>query len=1074
MSRSLSTVKSLPSAQSATAAADVGTVELLLIVLCFVLSGAAALVYQIAWTRQFALVFGTSELAVATVLAAYMGGLALGAWLVERWLPRVQRPVLTYAVLELGIAIAAVVLVPMLLQASSAILLAFAGDQPSPPSSEQVSTSALYLVTAFVALAVPTTLMGATLPLLARHAVHSPEQIGQRIGMLYASNTLGAVLGALLAAFVLLPALGLQRSVWTGAALNLLVFLLAAWIAQRRPVDAAAVPAPPTPAATDAAADHGRWALPGKRWILPLMLFSGAVSFTYEVLWTRMLSHIVGSSIYAFGVMVSSFLAGIAAGGAVGAWLASSRTRAINAWVVAQLVAAAWGLIAFLLLDRAIPQQTGLYANAALAFLLLLPLTFAIGTTYPLAVRILAETTADAAPASARVYAWNTIGAIAGSLAAGFYVIPALRYEGTVQVAIVASAVLALLALLLLERRPVWAVAAVAVPALAALLLLRPAVPEKLLLTSPLAIPNTGEILHYDVGRSASVVVLRQDGGLALRTNGLPEALMDSPGMTARFSGEFWMSSLAVITRPEISDMLVVGYGGGVVLEGVPPSVRRVDVIELEPKVIAANAATRAQRKFDPLSDPRVNVITNDARGALTLTSKRYDAIVSQPSHPWTAGASHLYTREFMQLARERLVDDGVFVQWMNVAFVDEPLLRSLTATLINVFGAVRIYRPDPNTLVFVASSGPLAPEPRLLRTGAPLSLTPLHYGRFGINTTEDLIVALAADESGAARLAAGAPLITDDTNRMATSSVYELGRGLSADAAGRALAAYDPLQRADSAVFRDYRGGLDYGYMARRLLFFRAIDPSVVDRVRRMTALIPFADQRGYAQVLLTGSLGDAPRADALARELAATSPGNSRLLFTALQGEFNRAARGEQASSIDAERAASALPVSAQATLRGVRLLRAQDLGGLAQLDAALAEAVWTDPWFADAVQLRAEWRARVANPEVAKAYADEAIALLDRLAVVQPSLALHVLRSRAALTGDRPDVLIESVAQIASWTVATTGRAEPARARSRTTLNELLALLADRDADKRVDVTRLEEVRARIRTALEELGT
>jgi MFS family permease len=229
--------------KSASAAADVGTVELLLIVLCFVLSGAAALVYQIAWTRQFALVFGTSELAVATVLAAYMGGLALGAWLVERWLPRVQRPVLAYAVLELGIAIAAVVLVPLLLQASSALAAGLRGRSAVAAVERAGIDFSAVSGTAFVALAVPTTLMGATLPLLARHAVHSPEQIGQRIGMLYASNTLGAVLGALLAAFVLLPALGLQRSVWTGAALNLLVFLLAA--AGSRSVGPSTQPAAP-------------------------------------------------------------------------------------------------------------------------------------------------------------------------------------------------------------------------------------------------------------------------------------------------------------------------------------------------------------------------------------------------------------------------------------------------------------------------------------------------------------------------------------------------------------------------------------------------------------------------------------------------------------------------------------------------------------------------------------------------------------------------------------------------------------------------------------------------------------
>jgi hypothetical protein len=273
--------------------------------------------------------------------------------------------------------------------------------------------------------------------------------------------------------------------------------------------------------------------------------------------------------------------------------------------------------------------------------------------------------------------------------------------------------------------------------------------------------------------------------------------------------------------------------------------------------------------------------------------------------------------------------------------------------------------------------------------------------------------------------------------------------------------------------VFRTYGAALDYGYMARRQLFFRALDPSVMDRVRRMAALVPFADQRGYAQALLAGANGDATRADAMIRELALTAAGNSRLLYTAVQAQLEQAARASQAVPADLERAIASLPVSAQATLRGVRLLRAQDLGGLAQLDAALAEADWTDPWFADAVQLRAEWRARVANPEVAKAYADEGIALLDRLAVVQPSLGLHVLRSRAALTADRPEVLIESVAQITSWTVALAGRTPSAQARTRTTLNELLSLLKDRERDARVDKVRLEEVRAKIRNALEEAG-
>ena len=863
------------------------TLQLALLALCFVLSGFAALVYQTAWTRQFALIFGTSELAIATVLAAYMGGLAFGAWLIERGLPRIRRPVLTYALLELGIAASALVLVPALLYGSRLLLIQSFGGQAEPPSSEAAATSLYYLVSAFVALAVPTTLMGATLPLLARHAVQKREQIGLRIGLLYASNTAGAVAGVLLTAFVLLPGLGLSRSIWIAAATNLLVFLLAAFLVQREALvgpsasgagsDAGAA----RPVAPDRAPGFPWIAPPSPVWVLPLMLGSGVVSFMQEVLWARMLSQIVGSSIYAFGVMVGSFLAGIALGGTVGALLASTRSRAIAALIVAQIVCAGAAAAAFLLLEQVVPARAGLLTNVFFGFALLLPLTFAIGTTYPLAVRILADAPEQAAAASARVYTWNTVGGILGSIAAGFFVIPALRYEGTIKLAVAASALLAVLCVVLLvERRRLVLGAGLAAAAIAGVLAFRPGVPERLLLSSPLNVSSVGEILYYDVGRSASVVVLQQDGGLALRTNGLPEALMDSPGTPPRFSGEFWMSSLAVIARPETRNMLVVGFGGGVVVEGVPPSVSRIDVIELEPKVIEANLRTRERRKFDPMRDPRVNLITNDARGALALTQKRYEAIVSQPSHPWTAGASHLYTREFMRLARDHLTDDGVFVQWMNVAFLDEALLRSLTATLIDVFGATRIYRPDPNTLVFVASSGPLDVEPRVVRNGGtPIVNTPGHYGRFGINAVEDLVAALAVDEDGARELAAGAPLITDDNNRMATSSVFELGRGLTADAAGRVLAAYDPLQRGAPWLFQGLAGQVDFGYIARRLVFFRALDPSSLDRVRKLSRFLGDTPAARYTQVLLYAVAGvhawlliQGPARDYVVLQLAST----------------------------------------------------------------------------------------------------------------------------------------------------------------------------------------------------------
>jgi spermidine synthase len=1068
-----------PTAAPAAAAPHASGGSLALLSLCFVLSGFAALVYQTAWTRQFGLVFGTSELAVATVLAAYMGGLALGAWIIERLLPRITRPVLAYALLELGIAVSAVALVPALLAGSDALLRAWFGGQPAPPSSEQVGLSFFYLASAFVALALPTTLMGATLPLLARHAVLEREQIGRRIGLLYASNTAGAVAGALATAFLLLPALGLSRSIWIGAALNFVVFLLAALLVQQQRARPGESPAPspaPTPAAVTPA-PRAAFALgrpPGPAWVLPLMLLAGAVSFLHEVLWTRMLSQIVGSSIYAFGVMLGSFHSGIALGGAAGALLARSRSASVTALAVALLAAGAWAAAAFLLLDGLVPEKAGLYANLFFGFALLFPLTFAIGTTYPLAVRILADRAEDAAPASARVYAWNTVGGILGALAAGFVIIPALRYEGSIRLAAVASLLLALLALLLLERRPAWASGGVAAATLGALLAFQPAAPERLLLSSPLNLGGGGRIVHNEVGRSASVVVLRQDGGLALRTNGLPEALMDSPGMPPRFSGEFWMSSLAVIANPAARDMLVVGFGGGVVVEGVPPTVRRIDVIELEPKVVEANRSTMALRKFDPLGDPRVNVITNDARGALSLTDRRYDAIVSQPSHPWTAGASHLYTREFMRLARDHLADGGVFVQWMNVAFLDEDLLRSLTATLIDVFGAARIYRPDPNTLVFLAARRPLDVELQVARAGgAPISITPGHYARFGINTVEDLVAALAVDEAGAARLAAGAPLITDDTNRMAVSSVFELGRGLTADAAGRALAAYDPLQAGAPWLYRELAPALDLAYVARRQMFFRGLDPSVVDRVRRLGANLGEGEQGLYVRMLLLNAAGSFEASRRLAREAVAAYPQSALLRYAALQPLIGQLARGQDDPELAA--LAAGLPPSARAAVEGPRLVVQGRFADLSQLDPVLAEARFTDLWYPDALQLRAEWRSRVTNPGISRALADQAISLLDGIVVVQPSLPAYAIRARAALSAGRGDVLVESVANVTQWTLALAGpgASGETKARSRASLEELLKLLEGREKDPGVDADRLGEVRSRIGDAIRSLG-
>jgi hypothetical protein len=269
-----------------------------LLLACFFLSGFAALIYQTAWTRQFAFVFGTSELAVATVLAAYMGGLAAGAVAAARFVGRVRRPVLVYGVLELGIALAALC-VPAALDAATALYVALFGGSNDPADAGGLVAALFYLVSSGAILLVPTGLMGATLPLLARHAVRRESEIGSRVGLLYAINTVGAVAGTVGAGFLLLPRLGLLSTIHVGVAVNGLVFLAAALVAR------GAEPLPAPGPRSEAAPTTGRW-------ILPLVMISGAVSFSYEVLWSRLLGHLLGGSVYGFATMLASFLAGIA------------------------------------------------------------------------------------------------------------------------------------------------------------------------------------------------------------------------------------------------------------------------------------------------------------------------------------------------------------------------------------------------------------------------------------------------------------------------------------------------------------------------------------------------------------------------------------------------------------------------------------------------------------------------------------------------------------------------------------------------------------------------------------------
>jgi spermidine synthase len=487
---------------------------------CFFLSGLAALIYETAWTHEFAFVFGTSELAVATVLAAYMGGLAAGAALAGRYGPRLARPVWVYGLLELGIAVAALA-VPLGIAAARWLYVAMFGSQEVLPDAGGLATALFYLACSFLILLVPTAMMGATLPLLARYSVRSEREIGGRIGALYAVNTAGAVAGTIAGAFVLLPAIGLRATIAAAAAVNALVFAAAWAVSHSAPAVASA--AEPT---TGEATARGR-----AHWILALIFLSGFVSFTYAVLWVRLIGHVVGSGPRAFATMLASFLAGIAIGAAIAARFSSTRERASLGFGLAQLGIAATSAGAFAFVNR-IPEladrvhvrgSTEIWTHIAICAVSLFPPALCIGATFPFAVRVLALRSDAAGTASARVYTANTLGSIAGSICAAFFLIPGLGFAGALIAGVSLNLALAAgAALILVPRRRI--VAGLAAAGGIALAVSPPSTPWLLLRASSMGSDARawGPITFLGVGRSSTVLVADQRTAWAMHTNGLP------------------------------------------------------------------------------------------------------------------------------------------------------------------------------------------------------------------------------------------------------------------------------------------------------------------------------------------------------------------------------------------------------------------------------------------------------------------------------------------------------------------------------------------------------------------------
>jgi len=692
----------------------------LLLLLFFFLSGAGGLIYEVVWTKLLTLVIGSTVYSISTVLVAFMGGLALGSYIGGRIIDKRGDPLLVYGILE-GLIGLYCLIIPTLINSTDPL---FAVLYNRFYSGQFYFFSLLRFIVCAAILVIPTTLMGATLPVLSRFFVLNRERFGSYVGVLYAINTFGAVLGSFGSGFVLLPKYGQWKTILIAASVNLsiCVLVVAYWLAiGRHRKWSGESPAETERPLPQEAIVSGKTIPPAM--VLTVLLAYAANGFSgmaYQIAWTRALSLSLGSSTYSFSLILTAFILGLALGSSVGARFVDrlSRPGDIFGWVEFAIgfsaIGVIWGLgnlpmwIVPVVLKYRDSYNLMLFIQFLLVFLMIMAPTFLMGTAFPLAVKLISMGRAGVGKPVGIAYGWNTGGAIAGSFIGGFVLIPLLGLKGAIGFANivnwVAGAALLMVGMRLWERKSSQLRSVVVVGLLAVGVIITVVMPrwnKRLMDTGPFLYADffrsrgesqlikeywdmIGEQVFYDEGVTTTVSVRRGGGGdLFLRINGKTDASSGGDMSTQVLSGH-----LPLLFQQSPKDVLVIGLASGITTGAVTrySSVERVDIVEISEGVIKACKKFFPEYNHNVLKDPRVNLILGDGRNHLRETDRKYDAIISEPSNPWIAGISSLFTLEFFKTGRDHLKPGGAMLIWVQGYSMNPESFRAVVRTFSEVF----------------------------------------------------------------------------------------------------------------------------------------------------------------------------------------------------------------------------------------------------------------------------------------------------------------------------------------------------------------------------------------------------
>ena len=724
--------------------------------LLLIVSGTAALIYQVLWIKQLSLIVGVDVYAVTTGVSAFFAGLALGGLLLGRWVDLVQRPLRVYAALEMGVALVGV-LMTLLLSHTDALFVAL---------EETSAVFAWGLI--FLMVGVGPFLMGGTLPAMVRSLRLTTDRIGTGGGWMYAANTAGAIIGALVSSFLLIPALGILGSALVAAGIGLLAATGGFWLDRFAPQQTRV-------------AQHSNPLRLGKSATVAIVFYAvaGGLALGYEVIWSQSLVQFMSTRSYAFSVMLATYLAGLALGAAL---FARRADRVRDPWGMFGLLIAAAGMVALLeisLLGPWLPtlqsmgehaafvltgsRLAGMCARFAIAalYIVFLP-TLLLGAAFPAALTLIVDS-GHVGRDIGKVVALNTLGGIAGTVLTGFVLVPRFGLIKTLAILAVFAAFLGLFAAMrgiAGFRFARWGTIVIAIVAVGAALL----TPADRLAGMLASTRGGGRVIFYKEGKGGTVAVLEQSAGHK-RFRRLFIQGVSNTGDTLPSLRYMRLQALLplIIHNGEPKSALVIGLGTGITSGALLrfPGLEQRVVAELVPEVV--QATSNFHGNFSAGTDPGLDIRLRDGRRELLSSQQRYDLITLEPPPPSAAGVVNLYSTDFYELARARLRPSGLVAQWLPLPTQNDEDTRSLVRSFLDVYPYASLWTTELHEMLLIGSMEPVNLDvPRIIdRFKQPELVSALR--EVGIPSPEALLATWVMDRAGLETYAGDALPVTDD-----------------------------------------------------------------------------------------------------------------------------------------------------------------------------------------------------------------------------------------------------------------------------------------------------------------------